>query len=522
MAADFSAARFPVYYFMSDDIILSVRNLSKYYAKVKALSDITLDVKRGEILALCGENGAGKSTFIKLLTGAEEPSHGEIIFDGKTYKSLDPVLSGELGIAAVYQEFSLIPFLSIAENIFYGREIKYKSGILNLKEMYRRAQQLFDDMGMHIDVRKRICDIGVAYQQLVEILKAVSRRPKFIILDEPTAPLTLKETAIFFNIVKKLRESQTTVIFISHRLEEVFEICDRAAVFMDGTFVTCKNVKDFTMKSLISAMVGREISDDYPSPRKTSSEVVLKCLHLNNDKVHDVSFELHKGEIIGFGGLVGAGRTETVRAIFGADPLHSGEIYLNGQRYQPKDPRHALKCGIGLIPEDRKSQGVLLSLAVRANVVFSSLPRYLKAGFIIDSKKERAASAGYIKELNIKTPSMEQLVKNLSGGNQQKVVLGRILSTECSVLIFDEPTRGIDVGAKQEIYNLMCELADRGKSIIMISSEMPELIGMSQRIYVMSEGHITAELKRGEFSQEKILEKASSGRGQADGAVSAA
>ena len=494
------------------DYILSVRDLAKYYAKVKALSGITLDVKRGEVLALCGENGAGKSTFIKMLTGAETPSKGEIEFDGKVYKSLDPVLSMELGIAAVYQEFSLIPYLSIAENIFYGREIKFKSGILNRQEMFRRAQQLFDEMGMHIDVRKRVCDIGVAYQQLVEILKAVSRKPKFIILDEPTAPLTLKETAIFFNIVKKLKEKNTTIIFISHRLEEVFEICDRIAVFMDGTFVTCKDTKDFTMKSLISAMVGREISDDYPLPSKTSDEVILECKHLENSNVHDVNFVLHKGEIICFGGLVGAGRTEVARAIFGADPIEGGEIIFKGQHYLPKSPRHALKCGIGLIPEDRKSQGVLLGLVVRENIVFSSLPKYLHNLFVIDTKKEKSESLRYIKELNIKTPSMEQLVKNLSGGNQQKVVLARILSTECDVLIFDEPTRGIDVGAKQEIYHLMCALADAGKSIIMISSEMSELIGMSQRIYVMSEGKITSELKRGEFSQEVILEKASIGR----------
>ncbi len=497
---------------MSQDIILKVSNLSKYYAKVRALSDINLEVRRGEVLSLCGENGAGKSTFIKMLTGAETPTTGTIEFDGKTYESLDPILSGELGIAAVYQEFSLIPYLSIAENIFYGREIKRKSGVLNLKEMYARAQKLFDDMGMHIDVRRRVCDIGVAYQQLVEILKAVSRQPKFIILDEPTAPLTLKETAIFYNIVKKLRQNNTTIIFISHRLEEVFEICDRAAVFMDGRFITCKDVKDFTMKSLIASMVGREISGDYPCPQHTTDEVVLECRHLTNEKIRDVNFVLHKGEIIGFGGLVGAGRTETVRAIFGADPLYSGEIIFKGKPYVPSSPRHALKAGIGLIPEDRKSQGVLLGLVIRENIVFSSLPRYLRGGFIIDSRKEHDATKGYIKELNIKTPSGEQLVRNLSGGNQQKVVLGRILSTNCDVLIFDEPTRGIDVGAKQEIYHLMCQLADAGKSIIMISSEMPELIGMSQRIYVMSEGHITAELQRDEFSQEKILEKASAGR----------
>lgn len=495
-----------------NDVILSVKGLSKFYAKVKALEGITLDIKRGEVLALCGENGAGKSTFIKMLTGAEVPTRGEITFNGVTYSELSPAKSMELGIAAVYQEFSLIPYLSIAENIFYGREIKYKSGILNLKEMHRRAQALFDDMGMPIDVRKRVCDIGVAYQQIVEILKAVSRNPKFIILDEPTAPLTVKETKIFYNIVRKLKERNTTILFISHRLDEVFELCDRVAVFMDGQFVTAKDIGELDMKKLISYMVGRELSGDYPTPQKTTDEVVLECKHLCNESVHDVSFTLHKGEIIGFGGLVGAGRTETVRAIFGADPVSSGEIIYKGKPYKPSTPHHALKVGIGLIPEDRKAQGVVLGLVIRENVVYSSLPRYLRGGFIIDSRKEHNAVTNYIKELSIKTPSMEQLVKNLSGGNQQKVVLARILSTECDVLIFDEPTRGIDVGAKQEIYNLMCQLADRGKAIIMISSEMGELIGMSQRIYVMSEGRITAELPREEFSQELILEKASIGR----------
>ncbi len=495
-----------------NDIILSVNGLSKFYAKVKALENITMDIHRGEVLALCGENGAGKSTFIKMLTGAEVPSRGTITFNGHTYDALDPAKSMELGIAAVYQEFSLIPYLSIAENIFYGREIKYKSGILNLKEMHRRAQQLFDDMGMTIDVRKRVCDIGVAYQQLVEILKAVSRNPEFIILDEPTAPLTVKETKIFYNIVNKLKERNTTILFISHRLEEVFELCDRVSVFMDGQFVTTKDIGELDMRKLISYMVGRELSGDYPSPKNTTNEVVLECKHLTNEHVHDINFVLHKGEILGFGGLVGAGRTETVRAIFGADPIHSGEIFYKGKPYKPSTPHHALKVGIGLIPEDRKAQGVVLGLVIRENVVYSSLPKYLTGGFIIDSKKERNAVTNYIKELSIKTPSMDQLVKNLSGGNQQKVVLARILSTECDVLIFDEPTRGIDVGAKQEIYSLMCKLADAGKAIIMISSEMGELVGMSQRLYVMSEGRITAELKREEFSQELILEKASIGR----------
>ncbi len=495
----------------SSEIILSARNLTKCYAKVTALSDVSLDIRKGEVLALCGENGAGKSTFIKMITGAEQPTSGTVTFKGEPLTGLSPSAVMNRGISAVYQEFSLIPYLSIAENIFYGRE-PVRVGIINHAKMRQKAQALFDEMGMRIDVRKRIIDIGVAYQQMVEILKAVSRNPEFIILDEPTAPLTVNETGIFFNIVRKLRERNVTVLFISHRLEEVFEICDRAAVFMDGRLVTVRDVKDFTRKTLISSMVGREISDDYPQPRKTTGEVVLECEGITNDKVNGASFVLHKGEILGFGSLVGAGRTELARAIFGADPLKGGEIRYKGMRYVPGSPRHALRCGIGLIPEDRKSQGVILGLTLRENVVFSSLPRYLTHGFIIDSRKERSAAERYVAELNIKASSIEQIVKNLSGGNQQKVVLARILSTQCDVLIFDEPTRGIDVGAKQEIYNLMCRLADQGKSIIMISSDMPELIGMSQRICVMSEGRITAEFKRGEFSQEKILEMASTGR----------
>lgn len=496
---------------MADDIILSVRGLSKSYGKVQALQDLNLDVRRGEVLSLCGENGAGKSTFIKMLTGAETPSTGEITFEGKTYTSLDPVLSGKLGIAAVYQEFSLVPYLSIAENIFYGRE-PTRGGILDLKLIHRRAQELFNSMEINIDVRKRVCDIGVAYKQIVEILKAVARNPKFIILDEPTASLTLKETAIFFNIIRKLKEKNTTILFISHRMEEIFDLCDRSAIFMDGRLVTVQDIKDLTMKSLISYMVGRELSSDYPQPSKTTDEVVLECKGLNNEKIHDVSFKLHKGEIIGFGGLVGAGRTELVRAIYGADPLKSGTISLNGKPYVPSSPHSAIKAGIGLIPEDRKSQGALLGMNVRENTVFSSLPRYLTGGFIIDSRKEHAETQRYIDELKTKTPSTEQPVAHLSGGNQQKVVLARILSAQCDVMIFDEPTRGIDVAAKQEIYQLMCRLADEGKSIIMISSEMPELIGISQRIYVMSEGRITAELQKNEFSQELILAKAAIGR----------
>lgn len=491
-----------------DDVILKVKDICKYYPGVKALDGVTFEVKRGEVHAICGENGAGKSTFIKILTGANEPTSGTIEFNGKEYSKLTPKQSMDMGISVIYQEFSLIPYLSVAENIFYGREIK-KGFIRDIAAMEAQARELCQEMGVDIDVHKRVCDLGIAYQQIVEILKAVSKKAEFIIMDEPTAPLTVKETEVFFKIIKKLKEEHVTIIFISHRLEEVFEICDSVSIFCDGKYIVTKDVQDITKKELISYMVGREISDDYPEPNRKIGDTLLKVEHLNNKNVHDVSFELKKGEILGFGGLVGAGRTELARAIYGADPIQSGTITFKGKNYMPKSPGDGLKAGIGLIPEDRKAQGCVLSLTIRENIVYSILNKISKVS-VIQKKDEKNIVDQYINDLNIKTPSEEQLVKNLSGGNQQKVVLAKAMATNCDVIIFDEPTRGIDVGAKHEIYNLMCKLAEAGKSIIMISSEMPELIGMSDRIIVMSNGELAGELNKGEYNQTHILEMASS------------
>lgn len=490
------------------DIILKVKDICKYYPGVKALDGISFDIRRGEIHAICGENGAGKSTFIKVLTGAIEPSGGTVEFEGVIYKRLFPKKSGELGISVIYQEFSLIPYLTVVENIFYGREIK-KGPIRDLAAMKKRAHELCNEMGVEIDLNKRVCDLGIAYQQIVEILKAVSQQSKVIIMDEPTAPLTVKETKVFFNIVKKLKADNVTIIFISHRLEEVFELCDRVSVFCDGKHVTTHNVVDITQRELISYMVGRELSDDYPKPERIIGETILKVENLSNMHVHNVNFELRKGEILGFGGLVGAGRTEVIRAIYGADPIQEGKITFWGKDYKPRNPKDALKAGFGLIPEDRKAQGALLGLSISENIVYSILNKISKLS-VVSQNEEKKYVDKYIKEMNIKTPSAGQLVRNLSGGNQQKVVLGKVMATDCEVLIFDEPTRGIDVGAKQEIYGLMCKLLEQGKSIIMISSEMPELLGMSDRIIVMSNGYITGELSQQEFNQESILEMASS------------
>lgn len=489
------------------DIILSVKQLSKYFASVKALDDISFEIRKGEVHALCGENGAGKSTFIKLLTGAYEPTHGTIEFEGNTYEKLTPRLSMELGISAIYQEFSLIPYLTVAENIFYGREIQ-KAGIRNVKEMNHRAEEFCREMGVEIDVKARVRELGVAYQQIVEIIKAVSRNAKFIIMDEPTAPLTINETETFFEIIRKLKEKKVTIIFISHRLEEVFELCDRVTVFCDGRYITTKNVREVTKQQLISYMVGRELKDTYPQRKASQGSPLLEVNGLQNKKINGVSFVLHAGEVLGLGGLVGAGRTEVARALYGADPITAGEMKKNGKKYSPRSPLEALKNGVGLIPEDRKRQGLILGLSVKENTVYNIYGQCAHAGVINRQKTDKIADE-YIAELKIKTPGRDQAVKNLSGGNQQKVVLAKILATDCDIIIFDEPTRGIDVGAKQEIYMLINTLASQGKGIIMISSEMPELIGMSDRILVMSHGRISGELKRGEYTQEKILELAS-------------
>lgn len=355
-----------------EETILKVKDICKYYPGVKALDGVSFEVKRGEVHAICGENGAGKSTFIKILTGANEPTSGTVEFKGQEYAKLTPKQSMDLGISVIYQEFSLIPYLSVAENIFYGREIK-KGIIRNSAEMEKQAKALCKDMGVEIDVRKRVCDLGIAYQQIVEILKAVSRKAEFIIMDEPTAPLTVQETKIFFKIIERLKAEKVTIIFISHRLEEVFQICDKVSVFCDGKYIITKDVNDITKKELITYMVGRELSDDYPIPKREIGEVVLDVKNLTNKNVKKISFKLKKGEILGFGGLVGAGRTELVRALYGADPILSGDIQIMGKHYMPKSPKDGLNAGIGLIPEDRKAQGCVLSLPIRENIVYSIL-----------------------------------------------------------------------------------------------------------------------------------------------------
>ncbi|MBI9105933.1 MAG: sugar ABC transporter ATP-binding protein [Spirochaetales bacterium] len=493
---------------MAENIILETRNISKGFPGVQALDNVGFNLRKGEVHALIGENGAGKSTFIKILTGAYQPDSGEIILNGEHLSHLNPHQAMGCGISAIYQEFNLVPYLSVAENIYFGREFT-KTCFLDMDKMNDSASGIFDEMGVDINPKTRVSELSVAYKQLVEIGKAVSQNSRILILDEPTAALTNNETENLFKLIKKLQSEGVSIIYISHRLEELQEIADRITVFRDGAYIDTVAIGDTDRAGLISLMVGRKLGVDFPKPVKSSDETILEVKNLSTEGfLKNINFKLNKGEILGFGGLVGAGRTEVARAIFGLDAIVKGEIFIHGKKVFNKNPAAAIANGIGLIPEDRKDQGVLLNLSIRENIGFTFIDR-ITDWIIVNRKKEKKLVDEFQKKLSIKCSSTEQLVSNLSGGNQQKVVLAKWLAGDCEVLIFDEPTRGIDVGAKQEIYSLIRELAESGKGIIFISSEMPELIGMSERIIVMHEGGIEGELAAGEVSQEKILDLAS-------------
>ena len=488
--------------------ILTLKNVTKEYPGVVALDHMNLEVYPGEVHALMGENGAGKSTLIKVVSGAIKPNGGTILYEGKEYDSMTPALSKKLGIGVIYQEFNLVPDLSVAENIFLGQ--KLTSGFsINRKLMNQRAKELMDSFGIDIDVTKDVKSLTVAYQQLVEITKTISSNVKVLIMDEPSAPLTNREIDAMFGIVRKLKAQGVAIIYISHRMEEIFALADRITVMRDGKYVGTKMASEIDNNGLIKMMVGRDLDEQYPTVEKEIGEVALEVNRLCTDALlRDISFQVHKGEILGLAGLVGAGRTETARAIFGADSKSSGEIRIHGKTVQIHSPKDAIKDGIALIPEDRKKHGALLEMTIRDNISFIAVKSISKAGFV-DRNADKNMAEKYIKELSIKTPSMEQLTRNLSGGNQQKVVLAKSLASNSDIIIFDEPTRGIDVGAKKEIYVLMNELAKKGMAIIMISSEMQELLGMSDRIIVMHEGEMMGELKKEDATQEKILELAS-------------
>lgn len=496
----------------SVDNILELKHISKFYPGVVALDDVSLTVRRGEVHALVGENGAGKSTLIKTCSGAIAPSKGEIVVNGETFTSMTPTLSEQKGIGVIYQEFNLVGDLTVAENIFLGRAIR-KGIVVDQKAMQREAKKILESLNINIDPRTLVKRLSVGYQQMVEIAKAVSQDAQILIMDEPSAPLTNAEVDSMFKIVDQLKENGVSIIYISHRLEEIFRLSDRVTILRDGQYVTTLNTSETDKDELVHYMVGRKLTEIYPArdPKCIKDEVIFEAQQVCGNGDKDVSFKIHKGEVLGLGGLVGAGRTEFAELIFGMEPKLSGKFFFKGQEISPKSPKEAIELGIGLVPEDRKAKGALLGLSIRNNINMPIYPRISK-GTVIDTRKEDEIAAKYKEEISIKTPNLEQLVKNLSGGNQQKVILAKWLAADSDMLIFDEPTRGIDVGAKQEIYTLINTLVEQGKTVLMISSEMEELMGMSDRIVVLSEGRVTGELNRNEFDQELIMRYASVAR----------
>lgn len=495
---------------MSEKTILSVKDIVKTYPGVVAIDHVSFDVRQGEVHALIGENGAGKSTLIKTLSGAILPDSGTITVDGKDYGSFTPAQAKALGIRVIYQEFTLVPGISAAENVFLGE--KTKAGLfVDFKERERRTKELFDQMGVDIDPSRSVRDLSPACQQIVEIAKAVSQNVKILIMDEPTAPLTTNEVATLFRIIHDLKAKGVTIIFISHRLEELFEVADRVTVMRDGCYVGTENICDIDRPKLISMMAGHALTESYPSRRSKIGEEVLRVENLTGNGDEDISFTLHKGEILGFAGLVGAGRTELMRVIYGANPAQSGKIYIDGREVVIRSCADAIANGIGYIPEDRKNQGAFLRMSIKWNIIVNNLRGYSR-GLFVDQKAEEKVSTEYMEKFRIKAPSMEQTVNNLSGGNQQKVVIAKTLAANSRIIIFDEPTRGIDVGAKQEIYKLMNQLVEAGNSIIMVSSDMPELLGMSDRIVVLCEGRKNGEVEKQDFDQNYILDLASGGK----------
>ena len=492
---------------MDEKIVLSLSNITKQYPGVLALDKVALDFVEGEVHALLGENGAGKSTLIKVVAGAIEPDGGVIQIAGQEFSKMTPHLARSLGVEVIYQEFNLVPSLSVAENIFLGD--KTGRGILiDRKVMVQRARAVFRQFAIDIDPDALVRDLPSAQQQIVEIAKAVSKNVRILIMDEPTAPLTVSEVDSMFEIVRQLKARGVTILYISHRLEEIFRIADRVSVLRDGRYIATRATAATNRQELISLMVGRELKESYPARTVAPRAVALEVRHLSGAGDTDISFSVRKGEILGLSGLVGAGRTELARVIFGAEPAVGGEILLEGKPVQIHSPQDAINLGIGLIPEDRKHQGVFLDMDIKWNISFTQV-RQLSRYAVVDGRRELTLAEKFRDLLRIKTPSLDQQVKNLSGGNQQKVVLAKSLAAQSKVLIFDEPTRGIDVGAKQEIYNLMCALADEGLAIIMISSDMEELLGMSDRVIILCEGRIAGEVPRAEFSQNLILDLAS-------------
>lgn len=492
--------------------VLEMREIIKTYPGVVALTGVNFDVMPGEVHALVGENGAGKSTLMKILAGADTKDTGRILIDGQDVHIDSPQEAMRLGVSIIYQEFNLVPYMNTAENIFLGREpASAVPGLIDFGKMYSDAQRIIDELGVKLDIRVPVNQLSIAQQQMVEIAKATSRKSRIIAMDEPSATLTDHELENLFSLVRRLKTEGVSIVYISHRLEEIFTIADRVTVLRDGAWVDTKAVSKTDREDIIRMMVGRELQDTIPKVTAKQGDVALEVQGLTRAGViNNISFCVRRGEVLGIAGLVGAGRSEVARAIFGADQLDHGQILVDGDPAVIRSPQDAIRYGIGLVTEDRKSLGLILGMAVRENVSLANLGVLARLGFV-SKRKEKQVADDYVRDLLIKTPSVEQAVQNLSGGNQQKVVLAKWLFTQSKILIFDEPTRGIDVGAKTEIYQLMNKLAADGAAIIMISSELPEVLGMSDRILVMHDGEIAGELTRDDATQEKIMHLATGG-----------
>jgi len=500
-----------------DKPVVSMRGVSKAFSGVRVLNNVQFDLLRGEVHALMGENGAGKSTLMKILAGIYAKDAGEVLLDGQPVDIRSPRSAQEHGISIIHQELNLMTHLSAAQNIFIGREPKKFGFFVDDDELNRKASEIFQRMHLKLDPRTVVGTITVAKQQMVEIAKALSFESRVLVMDEPTAALNGEEVSDLFNIIRKLRAQGVAIVYISHKMDELQQIADRVTVMRDGQYVATVPMANTSTEKIISMMVGREIGHvSNQSPDTAAHEVALEVRNLNRGKaIRDVSFNVRRGEILGFAGLMGAGRTEVARAVFGADRVDSGEILVHGKAVSLRSPKHAVAEGVGYLSEDRKQFGLATGLDVESNVVMSSLKRFLKLGAFVDAARTRSTANTYVKQLQIKTPSVLKQVKLLSGGNQQKIVIAKWLLRDCDILFFDEPTRGIDVGAKSEIYKLLEDLAAQGKAIVMISSELPEILRMSHRILVMCEGRITGELHGRTATQEAIMQFATQRETQA-------
>lgn len=493
---------------MNKDYVLEMINITKEFPGVKALDNVQLKVKKGTVHALMGENGAGKSTLMKILIGIYTPDSGKIIFDGEELKVSAIKNALDKGISMIHQELSPIRNMTVAENIFLGREPSYKFGWVKAKELEEKTRKLFEKLEIDIDPKAKMSELSIANTQMVEIAKAISYNSKLIIMDEPTSAITEKEVHHLFKIIRSLKQEGVSIIYITHKMDELAQITDEVTVLRDGKYIGTKSSDQITKDELIEMMVGRELNQIFHKQQVEIKELALSVQQLSKKgKFENISFEVRKGEIVGIAGLMGSGRTEVLESVFGINPSDSGEIYVHGEKATIRSPRDAIRYGMGLLTEDRKLTGLFLPLSVQDNIITVTIEQYAKGGFL-NEKKIREDCQRLSDQLAIKTPSLQQLIKYLSGGNQQKALIARWLLQDPDILFLDEPTRGIDVGAKSEIYNLIFDLAKKGKAIVVVSSELPEILGLSDRIIVMHDGKKTGELSREEATQERIMELA--------------